>query len=60
MKEGTVVATHGDINSRSQSRHELRQGLLPIEDHVRGRPAHAPLLRMKDGKYAKNGEFASV
>ena len=40
VKGGQVVATHGDPQSEV-NRGELRQGLLPLEDHVRRGPAHA-------------------
>jgi nitrate reductase NapA len=33
-KENRVVATHGDIKS-GQPRPQLREGLLPLQDHVR-------------------------
>ena len=42
VKDGQVVATHGDIAGGGQSRPQLRQGLLPVQDHVRrGPPDHA-------------------
>ena len=45
---------------RGQPRPQLRQGLFPVQDHVRQRPADQPLLRKKDGQYAKDGEFKPV
>jgi nitrate reductase NapA len=45
---------------RGQQGPELREGLLPVQDHVWAGPADKPLLRMKNGKYDKNGEFAPV
>jgi hypothetical protein len=41
VKDNRVVATHGDPRPRSTAA-ELRQGLLPVQDHVRrGPPDHA-------------------
>ena len=38
VKDNRVVATHGDPAGRGQQGAELRQGLLPVEDHVRRGP----------------------
>ena len=40
-KRGRVVATHGDIEGRGQSRPQLRQRLFPFQGDVRPRPADA-------------------
>ena len=60
VKEGTVVATHGDINS------EVNRGVNCVKGYFLSKIMYGadrlttPLLRMKDGKYDKNGEFASI
>ena len=45
---------------RGQSRPQLRQGLLPLQDHVRRRPADHAAAAHADGEYAKDGEFTPV
>ncbi len=60
VKEGRVVATHGDINS------EVNRGVNCIKGYFLSKIMYGadrlrtPLLRMKDGKYDKAGEFAPV
>jgi nitrate reductase NapA len=60
VKDGRVVATHGDINA------EVNRGLSCVKGYFLSKILYGgdrlttPLLRMKDGKYDKNGEFASV
>ncbi len=60
VKEGRVVATHGDINS------EVNRGLNCVKGYFLSKIMYGadrlttPLLRMKDGKYDKQGEFAPV
>src|SRR6187399_568725 len=60
VKDGRVVATHGDINS------EVNRGLNCVKGYFLSKIMYGddrlttPLLRMKDGKYDKNGEFAPV
>jgi nitrate reductase NapA len=60
VKEGRVVATHGDINC------EVNRGLNCVKGYFLSKIMYAadrlttPLLRMKDGKYDKQGEFAPV
>jgi nitrate reductase (cytochrome) len=60
VKEGRVVATHGDINS------EVNRGINCVKGYFLSKIMYGqdrlttPLLRMKDGKYDKNGEFAPV
>jgi len=60
VKEGRVVATHGDINS------EVNRGLNCVKGYFLSKILYGedrlttPLLRMKDGRYDKNGEFAPV
>ncbi len=59
-KNGQVVATHGDINS------PVNRGLNCIKGYFLSKIIYGndrlitPLLRMKDGKYSKDGEFTSV
>src|SRR5262245_27821732 len=60
VKDGRVVATHGDINS------EVNRGLNCVKGYFLSKIMYGedrlttPLLRMKEGKYDKNGEFAPV
>jgi nitrate reductase NapA len=60
VKDGRVVATHGDINS------EVNRGLNCVKGYFLSKIMYGedrlttPLLRMKDGKYDKQGEFAPV
>src|SRR3954468_3119180 len=60
VKDGRVVATHGDIKS------EVNRGLNCVKGYFLSKILYGgdrlttPLLRMKNGKYDKNGEFAPV
>ena len=60
VKDGRVVATHGDVNS------EVNRGLNCVKGYFLSKIMYGedrlttPLLRMKDGKYDKGGEFAPV
>jgi nitrate reductase NapA len=60
VKDGKVVATHGDIKA------EVNRGLNCVKGYFLSKIMYGadriqtPLLRMKDGKYDKNGEFAPV
>ena len=60
VKDGRVVATHGDINS------EVNRGLNCVKGYFLSKVMYGadrlttPLMRMKDGKYDKQGEFAPV
>ncbi len=59
-KENKVVATHGDIKS------PVNRGLNCVKGYFLSKIMYGadrltqPLLRMKDGKYAKNGDFQAV
>lgn len=59
-KDGRIVATHGDIKS------EVNKGLNCIKGYFLSKIMYGkdrlttPLLRKKDGKYDKNGEFEPV
>ncbi|WP_086932089.1 periplasmic nitrate reductase subunit alpha [Agarilytica rhodophyticola] len=59
-KDGHVVATHGDIKS------PVNRGLNCVKGYFLSKimygedRLHKPLLRMKDGQYAKDGEFTPV
>jgi len=59
-KDGKVVATHGDIKS------EVNKGLNCIKGYFLSKIMYgedrltSPLLRMKNGKYDKNGDFEAV
>ncbi len=59
-KEGRVVATHGDVKA------EVNRGLNCVKGYFLSKilygndRLHTPLLRMKDGKYDKNGDFAPI
>lgn len=60
VKDGRVVATHGDINA------EVNRGVNCVKGYFLSKIMYGadrltqPLLRMKDGRYDKNGEFAPV
>src|SRR5688572_10861645 len=60
VKDNRVVATHGDPEA------EVNRGLNCVKGYFLSKIMYGddrllkPLLRMKDGKYAKNGEFTSV
>jgi nitrate reductase NapA len=60
VKDGRVVATHGDINS------EVNRGINCVKGYFLSKIMYGadrltqPLLRMKDGRYDKNGEFQPV
>lgn len=60
VKEGSVVATHGDIKS------EVNRGLNCVKGYFLSKIMYGkdrltrPLLRMKNGKYHKEGEFTPV
>ena len=59
-KEGRVVATHGDVKA------EVNRGLNCVKGYFLSKIMYGedrltkPLLRMKDGKFDKNGEFTPV
>lgn len=60
VKEGKVVATHGDIKS------EVNRGLNCVKGYFLSKIMYGkdrlqtPLLRMKNGKFHKEGEFTPV
>lgn len=60
VKDGRVVATHGDINS------EVNRGINCVKGYFLSKIMYGadrltrPLLRMRDGKYAKDGEFTPI
>lgn len=60
VKDGKVVATHGDINA------EVNRGVNCVKGYFLSKIMYGadrltkPMLRMKNGKYAKDGEFAPV
>ncbi len=60
VKDNQVVATHGDFKA------EVNRGLNCVKGYFLSKIMYGadrlktPLLRMKDGKYAKDGEFAPV
>ncbi|GIZ51570.1 nitrate reductase catalytic subunit NapA [Noviherbaspirillum aridicola] len=60
VKDGKVVATHGDVNA------EVNRGINCVKGYFLSKIMYGqdrltkPLLRMKDGKYDKNGEFTPV
>ncbi|CAH0991492.1 Periplasmic nitrate reductase [Sinobacterium norvegicum] len=59
-KQGKVVATHGDIKG------EVNKGLNCVKGYFLSKIMYGkdrlttPMLRMTNGKYDKNGEFASI
>ncbi len=60
VKEGRVVATHGDVHS------EVNRGLNCVKGYFLSKIMYGadrltqPLLRKRDGVYAKDGEFEAV
>lgn len=60
VKEGRIVATHGDQKS------EVNRGLNCVKGYFLSKIIYGqdrlttPMLRMKDGKYAKEGDFTPV
>ncbi|HEX6734806.1 MAG TPA: periplasmic nitrate reductase subunit alpha [Azonexus sp.] len=60
VKDGRVVATHGDINA------EVNRGINCVKGYFLSKIMYGadrltePLLRMRDGRYDKNGEFQPV
>ena len=60
VKDGRVVATHGDINA------EVNRGVNCVKGYFLSKIMYGsdrltqPLLRMANGKYDKNGEFTPV
>ncbi len=60
VKEGRVVATHGDVHA------EVNRGLNCVKGYFLSKIMYGkdrlttPLLRKKDGVYAKDGEFEPV
>ncbi|MEC4723647.1 nitrate reductase catalytic subunit NapA [Noviherbaspirillum sp. CPCC 100848] len=60
VKDGRVVATHGDINA------EVNRGINCVKGYFLSKIMYGqdrltkPLLRMKNGRYDKNGEFTPV
>lgn len=60
VKDGRVVATHGDVHA------EVNRGLNCVKGYFLSKVLYGtdrltrPLLRKKDGAYAKDGEFTEV
>ncbi|HLW05531.1 MAG TPA: molybdopterin-dependent oxidoreductase, partial [Azoarcus sp.] len=60
VKDGKVVATHGDIQA------EVNRGLNCVKGYFLSKILYGadrltqPLLRMKNGKFDKNGEFEPI
>jgi nitrate reductase (cytochrome) len=60
VKDNRVVATHGDVHS------EVNRGINCVKGYFLSKIMYGedrlttPLLRMKNGKFDKNGEFAPV
>jgi nitrate reductase (cytochrome) len=60
VKDGRVVATHGDVNA------EVNRGINCVKGYFLSKIMYGqdrltkPLLRMKNGKYDKNGEFTPI
>lgn len=60
VMDGKIVATHGDIKS------PVNKGLNCVKGYFLSKIMYgkdrltSPLLRMKDGKYDKNGEFTPI
>ena len=60
VKDGRVVATHGDINAEVNRGVNCVKGYFLSKIMYGGDRLTSPLLRMRNGKYDKNGEFAPV
>ena len=60
VKDGRVVATHGDINAEVNRGINCVKGYFLSKIMYGGDRLTTPLLRMKDGRYAKDGEFTRV
>lgn len=60
VKDGRVVATHGDINA------EVNRGINCVKGYFLSKIMYGedrltqPLLRMRNGRYDKNGEFEPI
>lgn len=60
VKEGRVVATHGDVHA------EVNRGINCVKGYFLSKILYGadrltqPLLRKKNGAYAKDGEFTAV
>ncbi|HEY0847018.1 MAG TPA: nitrate reductase catalytic subunit NapA [Noviherbaspirillum sp.] len=60
VKDGRVVATHGDINA------EVNRGLNCVKGYFLSKIMYGedrltrPMLRMTNGKYDKNGDFTPI
>ncbi|GAB3553295.1 periplasmic nitrate reductase subunit alpha [Noviherbaspirillum agri] len=60
VKDGRVVATHGDINA------EVNRGINCVKGYFLSKIMYGedrltrPMLRMTNGKYDKNGEFTPI
>ncbi|MBP2300030.1 nitrate reductase catalytic subunit NapA [Azospirillum picis] len=60
VKDGRVVATHGDVKA------EVNRGLNCVKGYFLSKIMYGedrlnqPLLRMKDGRYDKEGEFTPI
>ncbi|WP_146210816.1 molybdopterin-dependent oxidoreductase, partial [Azospirillum sp. TSO35-2] len=60
VKDGRVVATHGDVKA------EVNRGLNCVKGYFLSKIMYGedrlnqPLLRMKDGKFDKDGEFTPI
>jgi len=59
-KDGQVVATHGDIKSPVNRGLNCVKGYFLSKIMYGGDRLDTPLLRMKEGRYDKNGDFTPV
>jgi nitrate reductase NapA len=59
-KDGHVVATHGDVKADVNRGLNCIKGYFLSKIMYGGDRLHTPMLRMKDGKYDKQGDFAPV
>lgn len=60
VKDGRVVATHGDINAEVNRGVNCVKGYFLSKIMYGGDRLTSPLLRMSNGKYDKNGQFTPV
>lgn len=59
-KDNRVVATHGDVKAEVNRGLNCAKGYFLSKIMYGSDRLHEPLLRMKDGKYHKNGQFTQV
>ena len=59
-KDNRVVATHGDVKAEVNRGLNCAKGYFLSKIMYGSDRLHQPMLRMKNGKYSKNGDFTPV